>query len=135
MTVRFSFLWLLVFALVSAFGVYGVKYKVQALKAQTMQAERSLRDEKRNLHVLAAEWTFLTRPERLQRLSEKYLALQAATPRQLADLETLKLQGAREIAETAKPDAASASKMVSATASGQAAPMVVASSEADDNER
>jgi hypothetical protein len=83
-----TILWMVVWV-VAAFGLYMVKYKVQALKVEVAATEKQLREEKKNLHVLAAEWTFLNRPERLRTLSAKYLDVKPMHGQQLTDFVSL----------------------------------------------
>lgn len=64
-------------------GLYMVKYKVQSVKSEVAAAERQLLEEKKNLHVLEAEWSYLIRPERLTQLSGKYLELTRLSGQQL----------------------------------------------------
>ena len=58
---------------VSAFGLYRVKYEVQSIRAQIIETNKELAQEQESLHVVAAEWAYLNRPERLQQLADKYL--------------------------------------------------------------
>ena len=115
-----TIVWMLLLA--SGFvGLYTVKYKVQAVKAEVVATERKLLEEKRNLHVLEAEWSYLTRPERLAQLSAKYLQLEPTGGIQLADYNRLPIGNPadaliRLAAEKAKKKPASAG--VVAVASG-----------------
>jgi hypothetical protein len=96
MTLRLSSLvWILLWV-IGASGLYAVKYKVQNIKTQVAAAERQLNEEKRNLHVLDAEWAYLNRPDRLRELSAKYLDVKPEQGLQMADFTTL---------PTAQPDA------------------------------
>jgi hypothetical protein len=88
-----SIVWMIAVAF-AASGLYMVKYRVQFLHERVEHAERSLREQKEAIHVLDAEWTYLNRPERLRRLSEKYLSLQPADPKQIAELDDIPLRGA-----------------------------------------
>lgn len=83
-----TILWM-VFLAVGFFGLYMIKYKVQAVKIEVAAAEQLLLEEKRNLHVLEAEWSYLNRPERLAQLSAKYLHLASLTGQQLASFSSL----------------------------------------------
>jgi hypothetical protein len=56
-------------------GLFQVKYKVKNLKRDLLETHRQLVLEKENIHVLKAEWTYLTQPVRIERLTEKYLGL------------------------------------------------------------
>lgn len=83
-----TLLWMLAVA-VAAFGLYMVKYRVQAVQAEIAQVTRQLEEEREGLNVSAAEWAYLTQPGRIQRLSEKYLRMQPAKTGQMAGMEAL----------------------------------------------
>jgi len=89
MSIRPSTIIWMVLWVVAAFGLYMVKYKVQAVRTEVASAERQLREEKKNLHVMTAEWTYLNRPERLRQLSAKYLDIKPMHGNQLADFASL----------------------------------------------
>ena len=76
MTPRLVILWMFM-GVLAAFGLYTVKYKVQTLKAEVAVAEKQLREEKQRLHVLTAEWTYLTRPRTHSCAGGKILECQA----------------------------------------------------------
>ena len=57
------------------FGLFQVKFKVQNLHREMAELKKQLEHEKNSIHVLKAEWAYLNQPERLQRLSEKFLNL------------------------------------------------------------
>lgn len=78
-------LWVMAVA-ASAFGLYLVKYRVQAVREEITETARLLEEERESLHVVAAEWSYLTRPERIQQLAEKHLQM---TPMQVQQLQTL----------------------------------------------
>ncbi len=87
--IRFSnIIWLAVIV-IAAFMLYKVKYEVQSLKNQVAEASHELEREKQALHVVAAEWAYLNRPERLQKLAMKYLASSDMTVNQIADIESI----------------------------------------------
>lgn len=60
---------------VSVFGLFQVKFKVQQLHVDSLELKRQLAHEKDSIHVLKAEWAHLNQPERLHRLSQKFLNL------------------------------------------------------------
>ncbi len=93
MTVRVVVFWMFLGAL-GFVGLYMVKYRVQALKVEVAATETQLREEKKNLHVLTAEWTYLNRPERLRVLAAKYLDIKPVRGTQLADFATLPVNAA-----------------------------------------
>lgn len=90
---RFSaVLWMLVIV-VATFMLYKVKYEVQSLKAQVADTSRELEQQRHALHVVAAEWAYLNRPERLKMLATKYLASSDLTVDQIAEIEALPFPG------------------------------------------
>ena len=84
--------WLAVIV-IAAFMLYKVKYEVQTLKNQVAETSHRLEQEKQALHVVAAEWAYLNRPERLQKLAMKYLASSDVTVSQIADIEAIPFPG------------------------------------------
>jgi len=80
--------WVLTVA-VALFLLYRVKYEVQNLHAQVKETERELESEREALHVVAAEWAYLNRPERLRQLSSKYLSSSGLTVDQIAEIESI----------------------------------------------
>ena len=87
-----TLLWMLVIV-VAAFMLYKVKYQVQALKTQVAETTHELEQEKQAMHVVAAEWAYLNRPERLQKLAEKYLHAKEMTVGQIAEVEAIPFPG------------------------------------------
>lgn len=54
-------------------GLFQVKYKVQYLKEELVQLEGQIVYEKETIHVLKAEWAYLTQPSRLKVLADRHL--------------------------------------------------------------
>lgn len=80
--------WVVVIAL-SAFGLYSVKFKVQTLRTQIAQIEQQLETERESANVVAAEWTYLNRPDRLQKLAGTYLQTRETTVDQIAEIAAI----------------------------------------------
>ena len=57
------------------FGVYAVADKVQLAEKKQARFESKISDEHENLRVLHAEWTFLTNPDRLQKISNDHFQM------------------------------------------------------------
>ena len=74
---------------VASFMLYQVKYEVQSIRAQIAQTSQELEQEKEAMHVVAAEWAYLNRPERLQQLAAKYLVSKGVTVQQVAEVEAI----------------------------------------------
>ena len=75
----------------AAIGLNVFKYRVQAIQEEIVHVSRDLEKERRGLHVLNAEWAYLNRPDRLQKLADKYLELSPQQGDQIADVATLPL--------------------------------------------
>jgi cell division protein FtsL len=81
--IRFaSLLWLALVA-VTGFATFKVKYAVQDIEEELNKVRRQTIAEQQEIHVLRAEWTALTQPERLADLNRRFLSLAAITPKQL----------------------------------------------------
>ncbi len=69
-----AFAWVMVFS-VAAIALQLVKYSVQDVAQEVQGLQAELDDEKDAIKMLNAEWAYLTRPDRLRKLSDKYLEL------------------------------------------------------------
>jgi len=67
----------------SIFGLFQIKFKVQTLHRELAEIKHQLDYEKNSMHVLKAEWAYLNKPERLQRLSTKFLDVSEIKPDQI----------------------------------------------------
>lgn len=74
---------------VAGSGLFYMKHRVQTLEDQLTATNRKLATEQDAIHVLKAEWAYLTRPDRLARLNRKYLGLVAPKPEQLSGFEEI----------------------------------------------
>jgi cell division protein FtsL len=70
-----------------AYVIYQVKYEARALDEEIATLGKQIDEERDGLAVLRAEWSLLNRPERIERLAEKFLKLAPAQPRQLVTLD------------------------------------------------
>jgi len=70
-------------------GLYLVKYSVQNIQREVVAMKDSLAHEKEALHLLKAEWAYLNRPERLQRLAQQHLDLVPLDSRKIDDISVL----------------------------------------------
>ncbi len=66
----------IIFIAVIIFGLFQVKYKVYNLKKDLMEIEHQLTADKDAIKVLKAEWAYLNKPERIEKLANKYLHLE-----------------------------------------------------------
>ncbi|MBK1696493.1 cell division protein FtsL [Rhodovibrio salinarum] len=81
-------IWLIVAGAV-ALGLYQVKYEVQRLEEELHQVRNDIRQDRMALHVLEAEWAYLNRPERLERLASKHLDMGPGNAKQVAAVSAL----------------------------------------------
>src|SRR5262245_27545696 len=86
---RFVNVCLVLGLLALAYVIYEVKYEARALDVEIAQLRQDIEVERDAVAVLRAEWSLLNRPERIERLAEKYLKVAPAKPSQLVTLETL----------------------------------------------
>ena len=80
----------LVLALVfSAFVLYSLEHNLRKHERHVSALEREIRAEGESIKLLNAEWSFLIRPARLERLAAKHLELRQAKPYQLVERDDL----------------------------------------------
>lgn len=89
---RQTTLLLLILAAGLASVMFAVKYEVQGLEAELTRLNREIETEQRSIHVLRAEWSYLSNPDRLHQLSQRYLSLQPTAPDQLGSFSSLPLR-------------------------------------------
>lgn len=82
------------------FSLFMVKYDVQAKEEQLVKINRQIAIDQEAIHVLKAEWSFLTQPARLAELSERHLPLHPLTSNQIGDFDQLALKADRPDAAT-----------------------------------
>ena len=70
-------------------GLYRLESEVQTLERRLAKATTQLEDNRHNSSILAAEWSFLTRPSRIQALARRHLKLQDLTPGQISQFAAL----------------------------------------------
>ncbi len=79
-------------AVTASFGLYQMKYKTQQALQEVRQLERQIERERETVRVLQAEWSHLTRADRLQALADKYLDLAPVTPGQVVSIRDIPLR-------------------------------------------
>jgi|GEM_PF-717088 hypothetical protein len=79
-------------------SLFLVKYDVQSLEEQLAKIDRQAAADQEAIHVLKAEWSFLTQPERLTDLSGRHLPLHPLTANQIGDFDQLALRTDRPAA-------------------------------------
>ncbi len=74
------------------FSLFMVKYDVQSKEEQLVKIDRLAAADQEAIHVLKAEWSFLTQPARLADLAERHLPLHPLTSNQIGDFDQLALR-------------------------------------------
>ena len=72
-----------------AFGMYHLAYEVKRLEDQLITYNRALLREREAIDFLQAEWSYLSRPDRLQASAARHLTLQATPLHRLQRIEDL----------------------------------------------
>lgn len=72
-----------------AYVIYQVKYEARGLDAEIASIGKKIDEERDAIAVLRAEWSLLNRPERIERLAQKYLKLAPAKALQLVTVDTV----------------------------------------------
>lgn len=76
--------------IVVSVGLYDTSYRVQDLRGQLRTINAKIEAEQRNLHVLKAEWGYLTNPARIEMAARKHLKLSPTATTQIARLDDLR---------------------------------------------
>lgn len=72
-----------------AFGMYHLAYEVKRLEDELITYNRALMREREAIDFLQAEWSYLSRPDRLQASATRHLDLQAAPLHRLQRIDDL----------------------------------------------
>jgi len=94
-----TFVWLgLVGAMIA--GLFHLKYEVIGLEKRLVHAKRQTRVHQEAIGILHAEWSYLSRPERLDHLLSKRIDLLPIKRAQVTTFDRLERKLATEIAHT-----------------------------------
>jgi cell division protein FtsL len=63
--------------------IYNMKFETRRLEARATQLQRAIEDEKDNVALMRTEWSHVTRPERVEKLTREVLDLQPVKSTQL----------------------------------------------------
>ena len=86
-------LWLVLVACVG-FGMFEVKYAVMDLEDTLAKTNRAIVTDQDAIHVLKAEWSYLSQPSRLEELSHRFLDLAPMSTAQLGQIDTIRMRPA-----------------------------------------
>jgi hypothetical protein len=72
----------------AACAMFRVKYQVVALHKDIARIHQEIVNTQAQLHLLQAEWVYISKPERIRALAEAYLALEPVPPTRIATHDT-----------------------------------------------
>ncbi len=81
--IRLSTLFWLILVSATGFAMFAVKYEVQALADQFAQTAKRAGQAEHEVRALDAEWAYLSRPDALAQMNQRYLSLAPITTKQL----------------------------------------------------
>lgn len=68
-------------------AIYSVKYETWQLRREARRLEARIAEETRTIAILRADWAYLSRPERIERLARQHLKMAPAKPTQIVVLD------------------------------------------------
>ena len=80
---------LVVAVLVSGFALYSLEHATRDLERQVSKLDRGIDEEIENMRFLSAEWSSLTRPDRIRALAETHLGLTTLQATQIVKIEEI----------------------------------------------
>jgi cell division protein FtsL len=80
---------LVVTLLVSGFVLYSLEHSTRGIERRIAKLERGISEEIESTKFLNAEWSSLTRPDRLKALAEQHLGLKTLEAKQIVRIEEL----------------------------------------------
>ena len=86
---RFINIVVMVAVLASVVVTYRLKHEARRVEQKVAELERVIEDERDAIAVLRAEWSYLNRPERLERLARQHLKMVPLRPEQIRSAEVL----------------------------------------------
>lgn len=85
-----SFIFWVLLTLVTSLGLYDISNKTHALGEKLRQVNAAIEEEQTRIHVLNAEYAYLSNPARIRQLAGRHLALQPTAIKQVAAMNDLK---------------------------------------------
>ena len=97
-------IWLLG-AAITGMGLYGIAYEVEQMEKELAALEREIIEERKSIHVLEAEWTYLARPERIEDLSGQFLPrMQSLTAVRIGGYDALPFRPLPDVLDVLQPE-------------------------------
>lgn len=108
------------FCIVVAVGyaMFQVKYEVMQQEQTLAGINKQIADDRDQIRVLDAEWSYLTRPSRIEQLASRFLHLSGMNAAQIVAIGDLPLRAPAPAALMTQPNAVSPSPAASTPAAG-----------------
>ena len=82
--IRHTVVWLFLVVLAGT-GLFLVKHEVQDLEEKLARYDEDIAKDREAIHVLRAEWAYLTQPDRLSKLAQRHLGLRPPVAGQIVE--------------------------------------------------
>lgn len=108
------------FCIVVAVGyaMFQVKYEVMQQEQTLAGINKQIADDREQIRVLDAEWSYLTRPNRIEQLAGRFLHLSGMSSAQIVAMGDVPMRASAPTAAATEPNAASPSPATAAPATG-----------------
>lgn len=67
----------------TAYGLFFIKEKVVYMKSELHEVKKQIKYERNSIHILRAEFAYLSSPKRLAKLNDNYLQLRTTDTKQI----------------------------------------------------
>jgi cell division protein FtsL len=77
--------------IISSYLLFEIKYKVKEIRKEISQLDNEILKAKEDIHILKAEWSYVTKPETLGKMAQKKLSLVPIDPKKVksSDIDEL----------------------------------------------
>ena len=77
-------------AIATGYTLFYITFQVEALEVKLTRLNSEILTEQESVHVLKAEWSYLNRPDRIEKLSARLLpALQSLSTEQISVIDSI----------------------------------------------
>ncbi|HEC90439.1 MAG TPA: hypothetical protein ENI55_02110 [Alphaproteobacteria bacterium] len=87
--IRTTTLLFLLLAAALSLALFSVKYRVQGLEGKITGLNRAIINDRKAIHVLRAEWSYLNNPDRLGDQARRYLGLAPVSAEQIVKIANI----------------------------------------------
>lgn len=116
MKVTMIAIWSVLF-LATGYALFHITFQVAELEEELAALNRDILAEQESVHVLNAEWTYLNRPDRIEKLADTLLPeLERVRPVQIMHFEALPLKPEPAVPEDGESDPGPMSRFLSGAA-------------------